>query len=268
MKCPRCSAVFSGAPDEHGFYNCPQCAAKLRARSPATAPAAPAARPSSPQPAPASAPPDPTATLPPSRLKPIPRPGDVPATLEMVLAEIRAVRKMQEELMDRLGSPAGAFEATPAVPGLGAFDDEPPALSPQPRPSPGSPIRARRRKTVLLVDDDDQTRSAALAALEAAQVPTRAVKDAAAGLEGIASEKPDVIVLELDVAGPMAGKDAINLIKATMEWVDIPIVLYTRLPIESQREARTVHGADELVPKSPGSAEVLVQRVIQVFRRG
>jgi len=79
--------------------------------------------------------------------------------------------------------------------------------------------------------------------------------------------KPDVIALELDISGRMAGKDVINMIKATMEWVDIPILLYTRLPLESQKEARTVHGADDLVLKRSGPA-ALVARVIMTFRRG
>jgi DNA-binding response OmpR family regulator len=65
----------------------------------------------------------------------------------------------------------------------------------------------------------------------------------------------------------MAGKDVINVIKATMEWVDIPIVLWTREPVANQREARQIHGADEIVPKSSGAA-ALVARVITVFRRG
>jgi response regulator RpfG family c-di-GMP phosphodiesterase len=65
----------------------------------------------------------------------------------------------------------------------------------------------------------------------------------------------------------MGGKDVINMIKATMEWVDIPIVLYTRAPVESQREARTVHGADEFVLKSAGPA-ALVTRCIALFRKG
>jgi hypothetical protein len=66
----------------------------------------------------------------------------------------------------------------------------------------------------------------------------------------------------------MPGKDVVNVIKATMEWVDVPIVLYTRVPIESQKEARTIHGADELVPKGPGAADLLVARVIAIFRKG
>ena len=107
-------------------------------------------------------------------------------------------------------------------------------------------VRSRRRKTVLLVDDDAATRSEAKAALESGRGPRRARwATATAGLAAIAKEKPDVIVLELDLGGAMAGKDVVNMIKATMEWVDIPIVLYTRMPIESQKEARQIHGADE-----------------------
>ena len=56
-----------------------------------------------------------------------------------------------------------------------------------------------------------------------------------------------MIVLELGLGGDMAGKDVINMIKATMEWVDIPIVLWTREPVQSQKEARQIHGADEVV---------------------
>ena len=251
MKCPKCSASFSSAPDEQGFYVCPECGSKLRSRSANT-------------PVPVAASPvveNPNATLPAGTLlKPIPRPGDPPATLEMVLAEIRALRRMQEELLGQLRSRPVAPEAD---------DDEAPAAPAPPSSRSGPPeLRARRRKTVLLIDDDDATRAAAVAAFEQSQVPVRALSDGNAALAAIAEEKPDVIVMELDVRGSMAGKDVINMIKATMEWVDIPIVLYTRLSIGGQKEARTIHGADELVTKGPGSAETLPARVIAIFRRG
>jgi hypothetical protein len=51
-----------------------------------------------------------------------------------------------------------------------------------------------------------------------------------------------------------------------MEWVDIPIVLWTREAVSTQKEARQIHGADEVVPKSGGAAG-LVARVITLFRR-
>jgi DNA-binding response OmpR family regulator len=65
----------------------------------------------------------------------------------------------------------------------------------------------------------------------------------------------------------MGGKDVINMIKATMEWVDVPIILWTREAVSTQKEARQEHGADELVTKVSG-AGALVTRVITVFRGG
>ena len=118
----------------------------------------------------------------------------------------------------------------------------------------------------MLVDDDPQTREAAVAELQHAEVPVRAFDDGNAALSAIAEEKPDVIVLELATGGDMGGKDLVNFVKATMEWVDIPIILWTREPVASQKEARQIHGADEVVPKSGGAA-ALVARVITVFRR-
>jgi DNA-binding response OmpR family regulator len=148
-------------------------------------------------------------------------------------------------------------------PAAGAADVDDPYAVPVP-----SAVRTRRRKTVLIIDDDEQTRTAAAAALELAEVPVRTVPDGTAGLEAMAADRPDVVVMELGLGGRMAGKDVVNMIKATMEWVDIPIVLYTRVAVENQKEARLVHGADELVPKGPGAPEVLVARVIALFRRG
>ena len=118
----------------------------------------------------------------------------------------------------------------------------------------------------MVLDDDDETRQAAVAELERADIPVRAFTDGNKALGSIAEDKPDVIVLELAVGGDLGGKDLVNMIKATMEWVDIPIVLWTREAISNQKEARQVHGADEVVSKSQGAA-ALVARVITVFRR-
>ena len=177
---------------------------------------------------------------------------------------MRAVRETQHLILEALEDLRRAAEATrgPTSAATGVADPEAaeaagPVLS---------PIRARRRKTVVLVDDDPKTREAAVAELQHAEVPVRAFDDGNAALSAIAEEKPDVIVLELGTGGDMGGKDLVNFVKATMEWVDIPIILWTREPVASQKEARQIHGADEVVPKSGGAA-ALVARVITVFRR-
>jgi CheY-like chemotaxis protein/DNA-directed RNA polymerase subunit RPC12/RpoP len=177
-------------------------------------------------------------------------------TLEAILAEIRVIRAAQSEILGLLRARSDGDSVEAEAP---SADEEPVALP---------EIRARRRKTVLLIDDQDESRDAAVAALSRAEVPTRAVADGPKGLEALAAERPDVIALELGIGGSMGGKDVVNMIKSTMEWIDIPIVLYTRVPVASQKEARTVHGADEVVAKGPASADALVAKVIQLFRRG
>lgn len=173
------------------------------------------------------------------------------------------MRQTQEEILALLRSRPVDAEPTPNVAFGMAADDEPPVPA---SAAPSAPVRSRRRKSVLLIDDDPATTKDAVAALTAAEVPVRTVDDGNAALAAIAAEKPDVIAIEHEMGGAMAGKDVINMIKATMEWVDIPIVLYTRAPVASQKEARQIHGADELVLKAEGPA-ALVSRTIAIFRK-
>jgi CheY-like chemotaxis protein len=177
--------------------------------------------------------------------------GAVLETLDLLLNEMRVVRSVQEEILAALR--VAAVSAVPAVP----VGEEGPALT---------PIRVRRRKTVVLIDDDEKTRAAAVAELQQADVPVRACADGDAGLAAIAEDKPDVIVLEHAIKGKTEGRDVINMIKATMEWVDIPIILWTREEVASQKDVHRIHGADEVVHKSAGP-QALLTRVITVFRR-
>jgi CheY-like chemotaxis protein len=231
-----------GAADASGTLTCRGCGIKLRPRTPpaSAAPAPP------PPPAPPPFPAEPPAAP----------PAGEPLSVDALWRELREIRVLQAEILtlvrERGPAPAGGDPWSG-----GADDDEKPAAA---------PVRTRRKKSVLLVDDDPATRAAAQGALQAAEVPVAVADEGNRALAAIAADKPDVIVMELDMKGAMAGKDVINMIKATMEWVDIPIVLYTRLPIASQKDARTIHGADEFVTKDQGPA-ALVARVIQVFRR-
>ncbi len=304
IRCPRCSSAIAATPDELGFVVCANCGAKLRSKPPSVVKVQASSLP--PPPASGDAEglgdidsvlarldkPDPAITLPPGTpLKKIPRPGEpgapgtaasapvappaAPATsrassgatLDALLAEIRAVRRAQEEILTLLRGPTPADRP----PAESAYEESPFTLLDDPQaaqPLPAPPVvRSRRRKTVLLIDDDEGSRKAAVEALEHAQVPVKSASDGNSGLASIAMEKPDVIAIELGIGGSMAGKDVINMIKATMEWVDIPIVLYTRIPIENQKEARTTHGADEFVPKGQGP-EALVAKIIMLFRKG
>jgi len=282
MKCPKCKAGVTSAPDASGVIICQKCGARLRTRASTETLMAPASTLTS----------SGAETLPPGKLKAgragmdtlpagtvtardeapereakpaekeaSPPPSPAPAGLESLFEELRAVRAAQDQILALLKEHlTGEMSAPPSAAQAPLGEDD---------TGPTPPVvRSRRRKTVLLIDDDPSSRIAALQAFEQAEVPTRTAQDGAAGLAAIAQEKPDVIVLELGIDGAMSGKDVVNMVKATMEWVDVPIVLYTRVPIESQKEARIIHGADELVPKGPDGANMLVARVIGIFRKG
>jgi CheY-like chemotaxis protein len=285
MQCPRCRAPINAPPDPGGFILCPGCGVRLMTKSDALRTAGGTASPASPGPAPtlpaaaiATAPtpfsassPNPAHTLPPGTpLKKIPRPGEETArtgkgvkkadrqahetgAFERLLEEIQALRETQQEILALLRSGASTTD------GAEPFEElrDPASLA---------PVRSRMQKSVLLVDDDPATRDAAVKEFQGADVPVRAVADGPAGIQAIAEDKPDVIAIELALQGNMSANDVINQIKATMEWVDIPIVLYTRAPVESQKEARQIHGADDLVLKRSGPA-ALVSRIIMIFRR-
>lgn len=272
MKCPRCKTSITQSFDPDSIVTCPGCGSRLMTRATALRSQGGRSRRSAPAPVP-----DPEGTVPTIRLaqegekeekakppepdeeaapasKPPAEPRSIgtAATLDEVLRELQMLRATQLQILDLVGrgksvpqSPAGAPDDTQVL----------------------SPIRARRQKTVLLVDDDPKTSEAAVKELTQADVPVRAVSEGNAALAAIAEEKPDVIILELGLGGEMGGKDLINMVKATMEWVDVPIILWTREPVSTQKEARQEHGADELVTKKSG-AGALVTRVITVFRGG
>ena len=263
MKCPKCKSSITQSFDPDSIVTCPGCGSRLMTRAAALRSHGGRSK----RPAPA---PDPEGTVPESRPEeaekreepeaaeadaaPTPEPaadppssGGTPATLEEVLRELQMIHATQLRILDLVGRDKSV---------------RPPAEDTQVL----SPIRQRRQKTVLLVDDDPETREAAEKELLAADVPVRWADEGNAALALIAEEKPDVIILELGLGGDMGGKDLINMIKATMEWIDIPIVLWTREPVTTQKEARMTHGADEVVPKSSG-ATALVTRVITLFRR-
>jgi CheY-like chemotaxis protein len=166
-----------------------------------------------------------------------PQPPLPQASLEAVLAEVRAVRKMQEQMFELLRG-RGPASSDGAQFELGL-------------PRPALAVRG----TVLLIDDDPRARSEAAQALQSIAV-VRTEADGSGALATIAMEKPDVIVLEPGLTGATPAAEVLAVIGSTVEWKGIPVVLYAR----QQPEAGAVSGSAPIV-KGPGSAQALVSRV-------
>lgn len=242
LNCPACGATVDAAPDPQGRVICPGCGARMMSSASS-----------------------PTSTLlPGTPLRKIPTPAEVLAAREEALgslmAEVKAVREAQQEMLRLQREAIEMLNALvrDAEPGT-SFED---VL----RGFKDAPKTRRRQKTTLVVDHEAEAREATVAALKEANVPVRAAASGNEALAAMAEAKPDVVVMDLALAGGMAAKDLINTIRATMEWADVRIVLHTAVPVLSAHEARTAHGADEVVTKSPGSPRVLVHRIIQLFQ--
>lgn len=252
LKCPKCSAMIDAAPDELGLVTCGECGARLRSKqavkvtvqgsTSSSSPSLPRIDPKVAAPADVDHvlarldTPSPDETVRPGSLpKLMPGGAQAGAVFEMLLTEIRAVKKTQDQILALLqGRPA----AEPAG-----------------------------ERLVLLVDDDPKARQEAEAALR----PLATVKTASDGnsaLATIALEKPSLLVIEPGMGGPMPGSELVTMIKTTREWVDIPIVLYTKLALDDDADARREHGADGIVRKGPGSAKTLGGKVAAALKKG
>jgi DNA-binding response OmpR family regulator len=116
--------------------------------------------------------------------------------------------------------------------------------------------------TVLVVDDEDIVREVVCTYLEREGYTTRQASAGKAALDLIASERPDLIVL--DVMLPEI--DGFSILRELRKHADIPVILLTARTEETDRVLGLELGADDYVVK-PFSPRELAARVRTVLRR-
>ncbi|HEY8828213.1 MAG TPA: response regulator transcription factor [Jatrophihabitantaceae bacterium] len=116
---------------------------------------------------------------------------------------------------------------------------------------------------VLVVDDDDTVASVVVSYLERAGHETRRVADGQAALDAVASDAPDLMVLDL-MLPEVDGLEVCRRVRTT--HADLPIIMLTALGEAEDRIAGLEVGADDYVTK-PFSPRELVLRIDTVLRR-
>jgi DNA-binding response OmpR family regulator len=111
---------------------------------------------------------------------------------------------------------------------------------------------------VLVVDDDETVASVVVSYLERAEHETRRVGDGQAALDAVASDPPDLMVLDLMLP------EVCRRVRRT--HADLPIIMLTALGEAEDRIAGLEVGADDYVTK-PFSPRELVLRIDTVLRR-
>lgn len=287
-KCPRCTALVTGPADDLGFLKCDGCGARLRkaptARVRIQSPTATSA--GAPVPAAAAPPPMPTgnresnskdsllariekvdisSTLRPGRQSAdlLKAAGFAPSLsmadeIQILRSSLEEVRKEVAALKLRISAlePPGLDSPVPATAGM------PPVAVPRVEARPEAPAKPPR--PMLIVDDDPTVAEEIRRACEAMGFVPVVVSEVRAALESMAGERPALVVFEPMLGGELSGGDFVNHVKSTMEWIEIPILLHTRSPIENHEHARTAFGADDYVLKGEGSVALLAKKAVRL----
>lgn len=116
--------------------------------------------------------------------------------------------------------------------------------------------------TVLVIDDEPQIRRIIRTALQAAATRVVEAKDGATGLDLAATERPQLVVLDLGLPD-MSGADVCRSLR---EWTPAPILVLSARHSDTEKVALLDAGADDYVTK-PFSTSELQARVRALLRR-
>jgi two-component system, OmpR family, KDP operon response regulator KdpE len=116
--------------------------------------------------------------------------------------------------------------------------------------------------TILTVDDDPHVLRSLRAALESHGYDVRAAPSGASALEACASERPDVVLLDL----AMPGLDGVEVCRRLRSWSQIPILVLSARVQEAEKVRALDAGADDYVTKPFGTEELLA-RIRAALRR-
>ena len=129
-------------------------------------------------------------------------------------------------------------------------------------PSAVTRVRIKTMAKILIIEDEPQIVRTLRLYLEQAGYSTAAVYDGADALPAFRQERPDLILLDLN----LPGQDGIDVCRALRRISAVPIIMVTARSDETDRLIGLELGADDYVVK-PFSPREVVARVRAVLRR-
>lgn len=129
---------------------------------------------------------------------------------------------------------------------------------------PIGPHRVPRPIRILVVEDDPQQADVLAAILTDAGFAVTAIRDGLHALYLIDAERPDLVLLDLDVPR-VSGFRLIHLLKRDPSTASVPVLVLTALDFSEAKEA-VQEGADAFLGK-PFDLDDLVGRVRQLVRQ-
>jgi two-component system, OmpR family, KDP operon response regulator KdpE len=116
--------------------------------------------------------------------------------------------------------------------------------------------------TILVIDDEPQIRRFLKAGLELYGYSVSEAENGSAGLNAVAHNRPDLIILDLGLPD-MSGLEVLNTVRS---WSNVPVIVLSVQVEEEQKVHLLLSGADDYVVKPFGIAE-LAARCEAALRR-
>jgi two-component system KDP operon response regulator KdpE len=116
--------------------------------------------------------------------------------------------------------------------------------------------------SILAIDDEPQLLSALETILEGRGYRLRTAPNGAMGLDAVAAERPDVVLLDL----AMPGIDGVEVCRRLRAFSRVPILVLSALSDEARKVKALDAGADDYVTK-PFGIEELLARIRAALRR-
>lgn len=116
--------------------------------------------------------------------------------------------------------------------------------------------------TLLVIDDEKQIRRLLRVTLESGGYTVREAENATLGLQEVAHQAPDGIVLDLG----LPDLDGVEVIRRLREWSRVPVLVLSVREGEEDKIAALDAGADDYLTKPFGGRELLA-RVRAILRR-
>ncbi len=118
------------------------------------------------------------------------------------------------------------------------------------------------RRRLLIIDDEPDLRAMLSAYLDAEGYAVFEASDGEAGLEAVAVQQPDLVILDVG----LPGLDGFEVLRLLRHSSDVPVIMLTARDEEVDRVVGLTVGADDYVTK-PFSPRELVARIAATLRR-
>jgi CheY-like chemotaxis protein len=119
---------------------------------------------------------------------------------------------------------------------------------------------------ILVVEDDRFLRKAAAVMLRRAGFTVTTADDGEEALRAVAAETPDLVLLDM-IMPRMQGFEVLRTLKSREETSGIPVIVFTNLSQDGDREQAFGAGADEYLVKANLSLSELSSAVERVVSR-